>query len=139
MPCHGALLQQAVSANRAEHTEQGEKASGERAKRTGLKARLSDLKKQQSLNGGDALEAAERAIEELSGDLETGRAERAKFDDRTRALGRHPETQEQFDTLRRDGEAFLAAFPPGKTASRNSVTRPSGTPHRSALSARSSG
>jgi len=109
-----ALLQQAVSANRAEHTEQGEKASGERAKRTGLKARLSDLKKQQSLNGGDALEAAERAIEELGGDLESARAERAKFDDRTRALGRHPETQEQFDTLRRDGEAFLAAFPARK-------------------------
>jgi uncharacterized protein YPO0396 len=108
------LLQQAVTVNRAEHKEQEEKASGARTKRTGLKARISDLKKQQSLNGGDALEAAERAIDELGGNLSTARAERAKFDARTETLGQRPETQEQFDALRRDGEAFLAAFPAKK-------------------------
>ena len=104
------LLQKAVSENRAEHTVQEEKASVARTKRTGLKARISDLKEQQRLNGGDALEAAERAIERLGGDLTATRQERAKFDARTEALQRHPTTPEEFDALRRDSETFLSSF-----------------------------
>ena len=108
------LLQQAISVNRTDHQNQEETASGACTKRTGLKARIADLKEQQRLNGGDALDAADRAIERLGGDLTTAQQERAKFDARTECLGRHPETQEQFDALRRDSEAFLDAFPARK-------------------------
>ena len=109
-----SLLEQAIRTNRADHKNQDETASGARTKRASLKARISDLKKQQSLNGGDALDAAERTIEELSETLTATRAERAKFDARTEALGHRPETQEQFDALRQRSEAFLAAFPDEK-------------------------
>lgn len=109
-----ALLHQAVSANRASYQELGEKAAEARKKHTALKAKISDLKQQQRLNGGDALEAAERALEGLGEDLTAARAERAKFDARTEALGQHPKTREQFEALRQDSEAFLSGFPAKK-------------------------
>lgn len=108
------LLQEAVRANRTEHQAQGKRAKEARTKRTKLSARISDLKEQQRLNGGEALEAAESAIEKLKEDLQTTRDERSRFDARTEALKQRPETEEQFDALHRDSETFLSGFPAEK-------------------------
>ncbi|TVZ05028.1 hypothetical protein EAS64_10430 [Trebonia kvetii] len=109
------LLREAAAANRTEHEVAAGTAKAARTKRAELKARISDLQEQQRLSGGDALEAAERRLAKLHDDLTAARAERADFDARTEPLGRHPETSEQFEALRRSSEAFLAAFPARKT------------------------
>ena len=105
-----SLLQDAIIANRTDHQGTGKKAAEARTKRIELKAKIADVKEQQRLNGGDALEAAERALEKLNAELTAVRAERAKFDARTEALGGRPETREQFDALFRDSETFLSEF-----------------------------
>jgi uncharacterized protein YPO0396 len=106
-----SLLDDAVAANRAERKDAAGRAETARARRRALRAEIADVQKQQHLNGGDALEAAERDLKALDTALATATEERAKFAARTEALGRHAATREQFEALRRDSEAFLSGFP----------------------------
>jgi uncharacterized protein YPO0396 len=113
------LLVDAIAANRTEHRSAADNAATARTNRAKLKAKIADLKEQQRLNGGDALEAAERTLEQLDAKLTATRTERAKFEARTEALGQYPATHEQFDALRRESDNFLSGFPGKRTELRD--------------------
>jgi uncharacterized protein YPO0396 len=108
------LIRQETGVNRASRADRAKEEDEARLERRTLKARVSDLQEQQRLNGGDAIDAADRALEQLCEDLETARKERARFDALTEPIGRNPRTREEFDALHQDSSTFLAQYPDRK-------------------------
>jgi uncharacterized protein YPO0396 len=105
------LLQQASTANRGAYEEYRTKAEGARASVGRLERNLEGLREQQRLNGGDALEAADRALRKLGEELAAAQRNRAGFDVRTEALGCIPQSRQQFEELQRTSQEFLKGFP----------------------------
>lgn len=116
--CEAGLIHQETGTNRTRRGEHADDETEARAQRKELKAAIADLKEQQRLNGGDAIDAAERELAKLGDDLTAARDKRTRFNTLTGPLGCNPRTREQFDALRQDSDAFLAGYPARKDALR---------------------
>jgi len=105
------LLRDAITANRDDHKAASAAGSEARTRRDDLKGQLEEVKEQKRLNGGDALEACDRALERLGTDLAAAEASRARFEERITVLQHPVATQGDFEALVRDSRAFLEGFP----------------------------
>lgn len=101
------LLTKAISDNRATYQDAYGRADAARIKQGPLQEEIASLVAQQRANGGDALEAIERALDLLGATLNTTQAALTAFERQTEAIRGRAATQQEFDALRASSDVFL--------------------------------
>ena len=105
-----ALAVKAIAANRENRRAVAGKFDGAEIKERSLEKQQSAIERQKRANGGDLLEQLNEEIKDLRARHETARNHRARFQERTGALGILPATAEDFSQCQRDADMFLAGF-----------------------------
>jgi uncharacterized protein YPO0396 len=111
-----ALLETAIDTNRESRRVASDKATSARKAEVSLKAQIADVQGQQRANGGDALEAAERALDQLEEELSETQDRLTRYQARTEVLGEPPSSREQFETQVRASHEFLDGYEDRKAA-----------------------
>jgi len=104
------LLDAAVERNRELFRNATDRFEQGKRDEISIKSEIADTKQQQRANGGDALDSLEHALELLRQDQKDVIAARTMFNTRIEVLNRDVSDQDQFNTLRRESEHFIASF-----------------------------
>jgi len=106
-----ALLDAAVAQNRRDHARAKTEHGGAVADEQRHQQRLDQIAQEKRDNGGDAIDARRREIEELTGRKERSYAASLKLQARTEAIGLViPETAAEFAEAQAEATAFLEGY-----------------------------
>ncbi|MBB5640724.1 ATP-binding protein [Cryobacterium roopkundense] len=104
------LLERAADTNRVERRAGHVELTRTRDSEAELKSSLAEVQHQQRDNGGDALVGLQNALDQLGDSRDGTRANREKFEERTRDLDISIRTEPEFRTAQVAAEVFLTGF-----------------------------